>query len=350
MGLAARRTARAGNTAVGGRIEVVSRHSAAAAALLIVPVAAGCSGMQSALDPAGRDAARAADLFYWMTAAGIAIWAAVVALGLYAPRARSPLTERAGMGLIVGGGVAFPVLVLSVLLTFGLAEIPRMLEPAPAGGPTIEVTAQQWWWRVRYLLPDRQPIELANELRLPVGRRVNLRLASADVVHSFWVPSVAGKMDMIPGRVNRHALEPTRTGVYRGACAEFCGTSHARMNFVVAVVEPQAFDDWIAGQAQPARTPEPGDAERGRAAFAVHGCANCHAIRGTDARGVVGPDLTHLASRHTIAAGTLPLDEAALRRWITQTQLVKPGAHMPAFAQLPDDVVAAMAAYLTGLE
>jgi cytochrome c oxidase subunit 2 len=242
------------------------------------------------------------------------------------------------------------VVLLSILLTAGLAPLPRMLAPGPDVGVSIDVAGQQWWWRVRYVRPGEPPIELANELRLPVGYRINLVLTSRDVIHSFWLPSIAGKLDMIPGRVNRLSLEPTRVGTYRGACAEFCGLSHARMNFDVVVMEPAAFDQWLEGQAAPAAPLTSAAAERGQEAFLAQGCAVCHTIRGTGARGVVGPDLTHVGSRLHIAAGLLPATPAEFERWIGHTQTLKPGALMPAFPSLPPDVLQSLGAYLAGLE
>jgi cytochrome c oxidase subunit 2 len=314
-------------------------------ALAAIFAITGCSGVQSALSPAGRDAERMFTLTVWMSIGAIAIWLAVIALALSLPR----LHLRRPTWLIVGGGVIFPVAVLSVLLVAGLAELPRALALAPADQPYIEAVGSQWWWRVRYVTPGQKPIELANELRLPVGRRINVRLTSADVVHSFWIPSLAGKMDMVPGRVNWIALEPTRTGTFRGACAEYCGAAHARMNFVVVVTSGEEFAAWLAHQATEAVEPAAPAAEQGRTAFLERGCVTCHAIRGTPAAGVVGPDLTHVGSRLSIAAGTLPNNEDALRRWVASTDRVKPGVHMPAFAGLPDDALTAIAAYLAEL-
>ncbi len=312
--------------------------------------AAGCSGMQSALAPAGREAERIYDIFMWMAIGAAIIWTVMVGLGLYAPRARVQNPRRASNILIIGGGVVFPVTVLTFLLTFGLAEMPAILTPAADGSLSLNVTASQWWWRVQYLAPGRAPIELANEIRLPVGQRVNTRLLSPDVVHSFWIPSLAGKMDVIPGRMNHLALEPTRTGTFRGACAEFCGTSHARMNFVVVVVEDDAFQQWLDQQAHPAVPPADSLAQRGQAVFLERGCVTCHTIRGSPARGVLGPDLTHVGSRQTLAAGLLQTSPEAFARWIAGADHLKPDARMPAFAHLPDDALAALAAYLAGLQ
>jgi cytochrome c oxidase subunit II len=306
--------------------------------------------MQSTLIPAGREAALIAGLFMWMAIGGLLIWAAVMLIAWYAPRAAEGENPRIQTALILGGGVVFPVIVLLVLMTAGLRELPEILAPAQDKSLALEITGSQWWWRVKYLRPGREPIELANEIRLPVGRRIDATLKSLDVNHSFWVPSIAGKLDMIPGRVNRLSLEPTRVGTYRGACAEFCGTSHARMNLIAVVMEPAAFNDWIEAQSRPAGAPSDPIAQRGQAAFREHGCSTCHTIRGTDALGVDGPDLTHVGGRETLAAGLLPTGPEEFRRWISSTELLKPGARMPAFSKLPDETLHSLAAYLAQLQ
>jgi cytochrome c oxidase subunit 2 len=285
-----------------------------------------------------------------MSIGAAAIWLAVIGLALYAPRAPEPQGARPHTAIIVGGGVIFPIVVLTAHLAYGLSELPAMLARAPDGSVTIEVTGAQWWWRTRYLASGAEPIELANELWLPVGERVDVRVMSRDVVHSFWIPPLAGKLDAIPGRMNVLSLQPTRTGTFRGACAEFCGASHARMNFVVVVVDRARFDEWLAGQARPAAAASSDAAQRGERAFLERGCAACHTIRGTAARGRLGPDLTHVGSRQSLAAGTLPAGADQLRRWIANTELLKPEVHMPAFGGLPADDLAALAAYLTGLQ
>jgi cytochrome c oxidase subunit 2 len=304
---------------------------------------------QSALVTAGRDAERIAELFLVMTAGALIVWAVVVALAVYAIRARETYSARAANLLVIGGGVALPTVVLAALLAYGLPVLPEILTPAPAGNLQIDVTGKQWWWRVRYL-SDQGAIETANELRLPVGQRVNLRLASTDVIHSFWVPSIAGKMDLIPGRVTHLALEPTRTGVFRGACAEYCGTSHALMAFHVVVMERDEFDAWLDHQAQPAQAPPHAQATQGQVAFVANGCTACHTIRGIASSGRIAPDLTHVGSRLRIGAGTLPNDSDSLVRWIAQTDTVKPGVHMPEFRALPPGDLSSLAAYLESLK
>jgi cytochrome c oxidase subunit II len=309
----------------------------------------GCSGIQSSLSPAGHDADRIATLFWWMTAGSVVVWAGVLALALYyfARPAGSP-DERRNRMLIVGGGVVIPAITLTTLLVYSLAMLPQAVARAPEGSLQIHVVGEQWWWRVHYQRPGGV-VTLANEVRLPVGDPVQFRLESDNVIHSFWIPSLAGKMDMIPGRVTWLTVRATKTGVFRGACAEYCGTSHALMAFYVEVMEKDAFDRWLDAQAGPAPSPVDAAARRGQDAFVTNGCGACHTVRGTPARGVIGPDLTHVGSRHSIGGGILPTRPDALRRWIASTQHVKPGVHMPDFGMLPGDDLAALAAYLHGL-
>lgn len=306
--------------------------------------------MQSALEPAGREAEQLAELFIWMGAGAVVIWLAVIALALYAPHSQALGGRRGANLLIIGGGVVFPLVVLTSLLLLGLPALRDLLRPATNEAFAIEITGHQWWWRVRYLREGQPPVESANEIRLPVGIRVNTVLRSTDVIHSFWVPALTGKMDMIPGRTNRLALEPTRTGTFRGACAEFCGSSHALMNLIVVVMERGEFDQWLDSQGQPAAPVADPVAQQGERAFFARGCNTCHAVRGTVARGIVGPDLTHVGSRPTIAAGVLPTAPAQFARWISNTERIKPDSQMPAFDGLTDDELTALSAYLTQLK
>ena len=316
-----------------------------------VLLSAGCSGVQSALDPAGREAERIAELFWWMVAGGGVIWLGVVVLMVYCVRARpESFNRRRERLMIVGGGVVVPTVVLTVLLVFGLAMLPGLIAPAPAGSLKIAVDGELWWWRVRYEQPGGEQVVLANEIHLPVGEPVEFRLQSDNVIHSFWIPALGGKMDMIPGRVTRLVLTPTRTGVFRGVCAEYCGTGHALMQFYVVVQEKREFDRWLSQQALPAEPPTEPLSKRGQDSFLANGCSACHTVRGTQATGVIGPDLTHVGSRLSIAAGTLPSEPDHFRRWIALPQEVKPGALMPKFDMLPPDDLQALAVYLKGLK
>ncbi|WP_208324620.1 cytochrome c oxidase subunit II [Modicisalibacter xianhensis] len=310
----------------------------------------GCNGPQSALQPAGVDAEQIGQLFWWMCTVAVLIWLLVIGFAVYATHVNPETHDsRAARWLIIGGGAIAPPVVLGALLVFGLPLLPSLSTPAE-DGLQITVSGERWWWRVQYPTPSGGTVELANEVRLPVGERVGFNLTSPDVIHSFWIPSLGGKVDMIPGRTTRLTLEPTDIGVYRGACAEYCGTAHALMNFQVVVMEPEAFTAWLEQQATPAQTPQSSLARRGQEAFLANGCSACHTIRGTPADGVLGPDLTHVGSRLSLGAGIMPNDAEAFARWIRHTDQIKPGVNMPAFAMLPEGQLTALAAYLSGLK
>ena len=320
---------------------------ATAGALLL----SACAGPQSALDTAGPTAEKIADLFWLMMIGTLIIWAAMMALLAWAVLRR----EREGDDrrlkiLIVGGGALVPTIILIALLIYGLGMMPPMLAPAPEGSLKIYVSGEQWWWRVRYQPPGEEEVVLANEIRLPVNEPVEFYLDSPDVIHAFWIPSIGGKMDMIPGRVTRLTLKPTRTGSFRGQCAEYCGTSHALMAFGVVVLEKDEFAQWLAQQRAPAAEPSQPVQVQGRDAFFANGCSACHTIRGTPADGLVGPDLTHVGSRLTLGAGILPNEQSAFARWIEQTDKVKPAVLMPHWNMLPPDELQALAAYLESLQ
>jgi cytochrome c oxidase subunit 2 len=321
-----------------------------ASALLL----AACSGPQSALSPAGKEAERIAELFWWMTAGALLIWIAVVGISIYTALGKSRPYSRTGATkvLIIGGGALLPPLILGLLLAYGLSLLPQLVAPVPDGSLRIAVAGEQWWWRVSYLQPgaDAPTIELANEIRLPVGEPVEFRLESPDVIHSFWIPALGGKIDMIPGRVTRLSLTPTKTGVFRGTCAEYCGTSHALMSFYVVVEEKENFDRWLAQQQAPALEPTGRLVTQGQTLFVANGCGACHTIRGTPAKGTVGPDLTHFGSRLSVGAGIFANTPETLVRWIAHTEQLKPGVLMPSFDMLPKEDLEAMTAYLQGLK
>lgn len=317
--------------------------------LFLCPFVTSCSAIQSALDPAGREAADVATLFFVMLIGGAVIWAVVVALLFYAARKRRAHSEAAAGRLILWGGAIFPTVILAALLTYAVWLMPNIrpwFQGEGGGMRRIEVTGEQFWWRVRYFGENGTVLfETANEVRIPVGERVIFSLVSPDVIHSFWIPVLGGKMDMIPGRTNRLTLMAERSGTYRGVCAEFCGPSHALMAFTVLAMEPQAFEDWMTARQAASGT---GDAE-GLALFLKHGCAACHAISGTEARGTIGPDLTAYGERGSVAAGTLPNTQEHIARFIRFPDEVKPGARMPHFSMLPDADVERIATYLKGL-
>lgn len=310
---------------------------AAACALL-----AACTPEQSVLHPASADAAAIARLFWIMLAGAVVIWLLVFGAAIYATLGRSrPQGERAADHVILFGGVVFPTLTLGALLAFGLTLLPDWAA-GEAPDLRVHVHAEQYWWRVRYELPGGlPPVEAANEVVLPAGATVDFHLTSPDVIHSFWIPPLGGKMDAIPGRENVLRLRPLREGVYRGVCAEFCGAGHAFMAFRAEVLAPEAFAAWMARQAAPAA----GDAT----AFLAAGCGACHRVRGIVAQGNVGPDLTHIGARASIA-GILPNTDAAMRDWLRNPQAVKPDARMPGYAALPAPELEAILAFMRGLK
>jgi len=309
---------------------------------------AGCSGPQSALDPAGFEAEKVAALFNVMLGASAVIWLAVMLLAVVAAYA-PPIAARNARPVIWIGGALVPTVVVGVLLVYGLGLMGPLR--AAGDGVRIHVSAEQYWWRVSYLAPDDTVIlETANRLVLPVDVRSDIYLTSPDVIHSFWVPALAGKVDAIPGRTNRAVLEPTREGRYRGQCAELCGTSHTFMALDVDVVSEEAYRAWLARTAEEARDPVTPEEERGLALFLETGCGACHTIRGTPADGTLGPDLTDMGSRPTIAAGLFPTNTGTIAGWIADAQNLKPGNAMPSFDVLPGEDLRAIAVYLESLE
>jgi cytochrome c oxidase subunit II len=248
---------------------------------------------------------------------------------------------------IFSGGVVFPLVTLSVLLVYGLSLI--RAEPTGPDSLRIDVEGKQWWWRVSYPRADGHTIETANEVRIPVGRPVRLRLTTADVIHSFWVPRLAGKVDMIPGRTNVLQFRATKAGSYRGQCAEYCGGAHALMGVRVVAMAPADFEAWLAKEAESARSPQGDQARRGKELFSSRGCPACHTITGLQAVGTTGPNLTHVAGRRGLAAERLPMNEKNLAQWIRHNDRLKPNNGMPPFSDLPAGEVDALAAYLAGL-
>jgi cytochrome c oxidase subunit 2 len=244
-------------------------------------------------------------------------------------------------------GIAFPVIVLSTLLFIGVRLTAATIAPSPAKALAIEVTGEQWWWRVRYRPAGGRMFESANQVRIPVGRDVVFSLRSADVIHSFWIPSLAGKVDMIPGRTTTLRLSAAREGVYRGACAEYCGGPHAWMAFDVIAMPSAAFDEWLAGATIAERPAQ--EQRRGHDLFMQSGCGGCHTVAGTPAQGTIGPNLTTLGARRSIAAGRLPMDEANLARFIAGSQHIKPQNKMPSFGIFSASEMQALTAWLMAL-
>ena len=307
----------------------------------------------SVLDPAGPAAALAAEAAWLLIGGGALVFVLVMALlaWLVAPRrgdGAGALARLTPTAWIVGGGVVFPGIVLAALFAYQQLRTPA---GETSGDPlVVSVTGRMWWWEVRYRDPrSGREFALANEIRLPTGRPVVIGLNSADVIHSFWVPALAGKVDMVPGRVTQLRLEASRPGRYFGPCAEFCGDQHAKMALEVVVEEPAAFARWLEAEARPAAPPRGALAERGLAVFTGERCTGCHSIRGVADGASDGPDLTHVASRRRIGAGALPADAAGLARWISSVQHVKPGARMPSYERIDAASLAALAAFLAAL-
>jgi cytochrome c oxidase subunit II len=320
-------------------------------ALLVTFGVSGCSTIQSALHPVGPEAGRILDLTWVLFALAAFVTALVLgslAVALFGPRhARRRLASGR---TIVALGIVFPVVTLTALLGYGLWVMRENTSLSSETALEVEVTGEQWWWRVAYRLPGGAMVASANEVRIPTGREVRFALRSADVIHSFWVPSLAGKLDMIPGRTNHLSFSADRPGVYRGQCAEYCGGAHALMAFDVVVMPAAEFDAWLA--AQPAALPAAADPEarRGGELFVAAGCGGCHTVRGTAADGTTGPDLSRVGERRTIAAATLPNTPDNLARFIAEPSHIKPGVLMPPFTVLSEADRRSISLYLTGLK
>ena len=306
---------------------------------------------QSSVDAAGTPAGgieRLWWLFFWLL---LAIFVLVIAI-LVGSAARRPVeheplgrmhsppeaTERR-LTTVVASASGASVLILIALIIISVRAAGSITGPGTKSDLAVEVTGNQWWWYVRYLNDDASRIVVtANELHIPVGKRVMIRGTSNDVIHSFWVPNLQGKRDLIPSRVTTEWIEAERPGRYRGQCAEFCGLQHAHMAFWVIAEPQEQFEQWMEAQRKPAAPPMDAATTRGQQVFLNSACVFCHNITGTPAAGQMGPDLTHFASRLTIAAGTLPNNRGNLGGWISDPQTVKPGNHMATVPVAPEDL------------
>ncbi len=303
------------------------------------------------LSPAGPNAAQIAQLF-WILIFVISLVMAVVCVGLAAAlfgsaRVRAILTDKR---TILSAGLGVPALILTVLLTYSLILTRNLSSPNGPDFMRVRVTGEMWWWRIAYL-DNNGNITLsdANELHIPVGKTVAIELDSADVIHSFWVPQLAGKEDMIPGRRNILRLSADKAGVYAGQCAEFCGGPHALMGLTVIAHSPEAFDDWQRGRLIAPIAPQNELAIKGADLFLKSGCAACHIVRGTAANGQAGPDLTFVGARLKLGAGILPNNRGTLAGWVADSQAIKPGNRMPSYPMLLPAELQAIAAYLEQL-
>jgi cytochrome c oxidase subunit II len=316
------------------------------------------AGLQSALNPRGLQATLIDDLWWLFLIVSIVVWVAVVAalwLALWR-RNRVALTHPPGDGepgkrRVVAAATGVTILVLLGLITASVlvGRATTAMPDASRRPLIVEVIGHQWWWEINYLHADgRRDFSTANEIHVPVGRPVIVQTTSRDVIHSFWVPNLAGKMDLLPGRTNTIWFEATHPGEYRGQCAEFCGIQHAKMAFIVVAHPEEAFEEWASLERSTPAPPVDGDAQRGAQVFLDRQCSLCHTIRGTGAWGLVAPDLTHIGSRRTIAAGTLRNTRGNMAGWIADPQGIKPGSHMPATPLAPEDLQALLV-YLESL-
>jgi cytochrome c oxidase subunit 2 len=327
---------------------------------------------QSVLHPAGPDAAIIAQLAWILFIGGMVLFICVMVLSALSLRRGQPVRP---MVWLVGGGVLLPVVLLSALLAFGTWRTAQLSQPSSQHAIKVAVIGHMWWWEVRYSRPDGgEDVVLANEIRVPVGQPVYLGLSSADVIHSFWAPALAGKVDMVPGRVHGMTVQADRAGIYRAQCAEYCGEQHARMALHVVAQPPEEFQAWLAAQGRPAAsvpasTPSGADIDSGRRAFVEQRCSACHTVRGegqptlagpaapasvpvsaTASVPVSAPDLTHFGSRLYLGAGAQPNNLANLSAWIANPHVAKPGVRMPASTDMDPATLRALAVYLESLK
>ena len=323
--------------------------------------AASGSPAQSMMHPGGPAAAEIAWLWWIMLGTFTGVFILVMVLLLYgifrrnsavaASASETGTIRNAGAappwgrtGFIVAGGIILPVLVLTPLFVYSLTTSARLRMPEDA--LTIRVTGHMWWWEVRY---PESGIVAANEIYIPAGKPVRLELTSTDVIHSFWVPRLNGKRDMIPGIENAFWIQADQPGVYRGQCGEYCGTQHANMAFEVIALQSADFDAWLIAQTAKPPEPETSIIEHGLRVFLTAGCVQCHSIQGIRAAGNAGPDLTHLGSRRMIGGALLPNTRGNLAGWIADPQAIKPGIKMPR-TYLEADDLQALVSYLESLQ
>jgi cytochrome c oxidase subunit II len=324
---------------------------------LVAAVAAmaltGCTGRehQSAVDPAGDQAGHIHEvwsLYLSVTLTVYLIVMSVLAVALARRRARHesdqpivspPVAQEVRKGIFVTGGVILTAIILFIFLIADFVAGRRINALSEPGAPKVRVTGHQWWWEVRY--EDTDPSKIVttgNEIHIPVGQTIHFELLSSDVIHSFWVPNLHGKTDLIPGHVTNTFMRAEHVGTYWGQCAEFCGLQHANMRFLVVVESEEDYQKWLTAQRQPAHEPATETEKRGQKVFLKGTCVMCHTINGTPAQSNVGPELTHLASQLRIGAGTLPNTRGYLAGWVADPHGVKPGVRMPVNPLAPDEL------------
>lgn len=310
------------------------------------------SMLPSLLSPASAQADRIVLLTTYFVIAALLVLITVVGLLIYVtvrfrakPGDKEP-EQFTGNKVVEGFMIGVPTLLVLVFMYLTLDTMADVLPPDKGAQPDVVITGHRYWWEASY--PGTKAI-VANEIHLPVGRRLLLHVAAADVIHDWWVPALGAKMDAIPGRTNHLWVTITKPGVYEGACSEFCGAQHAWMRIKV-VAQPEAeFRQWVAQKGRDATTQLSASAQAGAAFFGRQPCGSCHRIRGTAANGDVGPDLTHFASRSTMLAGLMENNPDNLRKWLTNPQHVKPGALMPSFIY-PKDSINVLVDYLSSLK
>jgi cytochrome c oxidase subunit 2 len=338
------------------------------AAALFACVLGGCASRyssESALNPTGPQANRLAHLFWLFLAVSIAVWLLTMIFFLLSLRRREsnssaprepdlapdPRRERR-MKSTVGAAVALSAAILLVLLIgeFTTARATHLFGATAKNQVSIQITGHQWWWEVQY--QDKQAsntIITANELVIPIGRPIEVKLKSTDVIHSFWIPNLQGKKDLVPGHPATLWLQADEVGTYWGECAEYCGFQHAQMRLVVRAVPGGEFDAWLSASRQPAKTPETDSQKRGQQVFLSSTCVLCHQISGIHAFGRIGPDLSHVGGRLIIAAGALENTHENLKKWLADPQAVKPGTQMPK-TSLSQENLDALTDYLEALK
>lgn len=316
--------------------------------------------MHSIFSPDSPQARAIASLWWWMFGVGGVVWLVVIGMMIYAVRARRGHLEADALTHIsadehrrveraVGVATFITVLILAAFLVYDFGT-GRALAQHPDRALTIDVVGHQWWWEVQYEDPNPSKIvATANEIHVPVGEMVQFKLRAADVIHSFWAPNLNGKRDLIPGYTTTLWFRADTSGVYRGQCAEFCGLQHAQMAFYIVADPPVQFAAWLAAASAPHESPADSTLVAGQRVFMSSGCPLCHSIAGTDARGTIGPGLSHFKSRSAIAAGTLSNTRANLTRWIANPAAIKPGVRMPALPFKPAELNA-LVSYLETLK
>jgi len=328
----------------------------------------GCNVPQSTLEGHGAAADRIARLSWLMTILFLAVtlimWL-LLAWGFARRRGtlqeHAPIDTDGGETWIAIGGLAVPIMILTVLFVLGLNLLNDFpihgMHGAMAGAmhsrmkPEIRISGNQWWWRIDYLNDDlTQQFTTANELHLPAGRPVDIEVVATDVMHSLWIPALHGKVDLVPGVTNYIRIESDQPGSYEGQCAEFCGGQHAHMRLLAVVDDPETYAAWVQNQLKPAADPTTPEAIAGQQVFLAGPCAMCHQVRGTLAGGTVAPDLTHIGSRQFIAANSFPNNNAYLEAWITHAQSLKPEALMPDLTQFSGTQLQDLVAYLRQLQ